>query len=171
MAHASSPAGLSSGTGPGTPFRPRRSRLRHLPADSLRGGQAARDRACRAIVQRGRRFEGFTPEGFRVVEWAPAHPRRLRRAAAGGRRDAPGAERASRGSVPSPPRSPWSRASPPPFHAQHPNVRLTVLSQTSQQTPAGDSIISISISALPISTMSRSPMSAHFPSIGSAMCW
>ena len=22
------------------------------------------------IVQRGRRFEGFTPEGFRVVEWA-----------------------------------------------------------------------------------------------------
>ncbi|HEY2112687.1 MAG TPA: LysR family transcriptional regulator, partial [Dongiaceae bacterium] len=118
------------------------------------------------IVQRGRRFEGFTPEGLRG-RMGPAHPGRLRRAAAGGRRDAPGADRASEDR-----RHPTALSMVPrlttPFHPQHPDVRPTVLSQTSQQI-SGPSTISRSISASPISTTSRWPMSAGYPSTGSAM--
>jgi Transcriptional regulator len=70
MAHASSPAGLSSGTGPGTPFRPRAAACGiSQPTLSAAVKQLETELAV-PIVQRGRRFEGFTPEGFRVVEWA-----------------------------------------------------------------------------------------------------
>ena len=42
-----------------SPSRPYQPRLKQLEAE-----------LAVPIVQRGRRFEGFTPEGFRVVEWA-----------------------------------------------------------------------------------------------------
>jgi DNA-binding transcriptional LysR family regulator len=84
------------------------------------------------IVQRGRRFEGFTPEGFRVVEWAQrilADCDGLQQEVGEMRRGLSGHLRI--GAIPTA-LSMVPRLTTP-FHAQHPNVRLTVLSQTSQQ--------------------------------------
>ena len=84
------------------------------------------------IVQRGRRFEGFTPEGVRVVDWA----QRILSDCDGMQQEV-GAMRQGLtghlriGAIPTA-LSMMPRLTTP-FHAKHPNVRLTVLSQTSQQ--------------------------------------
>jgi DNA-binding transcriptional LysR family regulator len=84
------------------------------------------------IVQRGRRFEGFTPEGVRVVDWAQrilADCDGLQQEVGEMRRGLTGHLRI--GAIPTA-LSMVPRLTTP-FHAQHSNVRLTVLSQTSQQ--------------------------------------
>jgi DNA-binding transcriptional LysR family regulator len=86
------------------------------------------------IVQRGRRFEGFTPEGARIVDWAQRiladcdglnqELSELRQGLIGHLRI--GAVPTALSMVP---------RLTTPFHARHPQVALTVLSQTSQQIP------------------------------------
>jgi DNA-binding transcriptional LysR family regulator len=84
------------------------------------------------IVQRGRRFEGFTPEGARVVDWAQRiladcdglnqELSELRQGLVGHLRI--GAIPTALSMVP---------RLTTPLHARHPHVALTVLSQNSQQ--------------------------------------
>jgi DNA-binding transcriptional LysR family regulator len=84
------------------------------------------------IVQRGQRFEGFTPEGARVVDWAQRiladcdglnqEIGQLRQGLVGHLRI--GAIPTALSMVP---------RLTTPFHARHPSVALSVLSQTSQQ--------------------------------------
>ena len=84
------------------------------------------------VVQRGRRFEGFTPEGVRVVDWAQrilADCDGLQQEVGEMRQGLTGHLRI--GAIPTA-LSMVPRLTTP-FHAAHPNVRLTVLSQTSQQ--------------------------------------
>ena len=84
------------------------------------------------IVQRGRRFEGFTPEGLRVVDWAQrilAACDGLNQEIGQMRRGLVGHLRI--GAIPTA-ISMVPRLTTP-FHARHPLVRLTVLSQTSNQ--------------------------------------
>jgi DNA-binding transcriptional LysR family regulator len=84
------------------------------------------------IVQRSRRFEGFTPEGARIVDWAQrilADCDGLNQEIGGLRKGLVGHLRI--GAIPTA-LSMVPRLTTP-FHARHPNVALTVLSQTSQQ--------------------------------------
>jgi DNA-binding transcriptional LysR family regulator len=84
------------------------------------------------IVQRGRRFEGFTPEGARVVDWAQrilADCEGLNQEIGQLRQGLVGHLRI--GAIPTA-LSMVPRLTTP-FHARHPNVLLSVLSQTSQQ--------------------------------------
>jgi DNA-binding transcriptional LysR family regulator len=84
------------------------------------------------IVQRGRRFEGFTPEGARVVDWAQRiladcdglnqEIGQLRQGLVGHLRI--GAIPTALSMVP---------RLTTPFHTRHSNVALSVISQTSQQ--------------------------------------
>ncbi len=84
------------------------------------------------IVRRGRRFEGFTPEGARVVDWAQRiladcdglnqEIGQLRQGLVGDLRI--GAIPTALSMVP---------RLTTPFHARHPNEALSVLSQSSQQ--------------------------------------
>ena len=84
------------------------------------------------IVQRGRRFEGFTSEGMRIIEWAlriladcegmTQEIGELRHGLVGHLRI--GAIPTALSMVP---------RLTTPFHALHPNVALSVLSQTSKQ--------------------------------------
>ena len=83
------------------------------------------------LVNRGSRFQGFTPEGERVLDWArrivgdtPRHARRRSRRCATA---SPG----SCGSPRSRPRWRWSRASPRRSASAIPNVQFTILSRTS----------------------------------------
>ncbi|MEA2779634.1 MAG: hypothetical protein QOK29_1178 [Rhodospirillaceae bacterium] len=84
------------------------------------------------IVQRGRRFEGFTPEGARIIDWAQrilADCDGLNQELSELRQGLVGHLRI--GAIPTAlsmvPRLTTA------FHARHPQVALTVLSQTSQQ--------------------------------------
>jgi DNA-binding transcriptional LysR family regulator len=84
------------------------------------------------IVQRGQRFEGFTPEGIRIIDWAQrilADCDGLNQEMSEMRQGLVGHLRI--GAIPTA-LSMVPRLTTP-FHARHPNVALSVLSQTSQQ--------------------------------------
>ncbi len=82
------------------------------------------------LVNRGSRFQGFTPEGQRVLEWARrivGDTRAMREEMHSLRHGLPGgcASRRSR------PRSRWCEALTTPYRARHPNVQFTVYSRNS----------------------------------------
>ncbi len=84
------------------------------------------------IVQRGQRFEGFTPEGARIIDWAQrilADCEGLNQEMSEMRHGLVGHLRI--GAIPTA-LSMVPRLTTP-FHARHPHVALSVLSQTSQQ--------------------------------------
>ena len=82
------------------------------------------------LVNRGSRFQGFTPEGERVLEWArrivgdtrPCGRRSMR---------CDTALPAGCASPRSRPRWPWWKRSPRPIARKHPDVQFTVFSRTS----------------------------------------
>jgi DNA-binding transcriptional LysR family regulator len=82
------------------------------------------------IVQRGQRFEGFTPEGIRIIDWAQrilADCDGLNQEMSEMRQGLVGHLRI--GAIPTA-LSMVPRLTTP-FHARHPNVALSVLSKTS----------------------------------------
>src|ERR1700752_2893926 len=84
------------------------------------------------LVQRGSRFQGFTPEGERVLDWA----RRIVGDARAMRQEIDALKRGLAGErgIAAIPTAPGMVASPPPpLRARHPDIRFTVLSRTSVQ--------------------------------------
>ena len=84
------------------------------------------------IVQRSSRFQGFTPEGERVLEWA----RRIVGDAKAMRQDLDAAKRGLVGHVRIaviPTALPVVARLTTPFRAKHPGVRFTILSRTSTE--------------------------------------
>ncbi|GJD50637.1 Hydrogen peroxide-inducible genes activator [Methylobacterium crusticola] len=84
------------------------------------------------LVQRGSRFQGFTPEGERVLDWARrivGDTRAMRQEVAALRRGLSGMLRMA--AVPT--ATPMVAALTTPFRARHPAVRFTVQSSTSHE--------------------------------------
>ncbi|MFH6783253.1 MULTISPECIES: LysR family transcriptional regulator [Methylobacterium] len=84
------------------------------------------------LVQRGSRFQGFTPEGERVLEWARrivGDARAMRQEVAALRRGLSGTLRMA--AVPT--ATPMVAALTTPFRARHPAVRFSVQSATSHE--------------------------------------
>ena len=84
------------------------------------------------IVQRSSRFQGFTPEGERVLEWA----RRIVGDAKAMRQDIDALKRGLEGHVRIaviPTALPMVARLTTPFRATHPGVRFTILSRTSME--------------------------------------
>jgi DNA-binding transcriptional LysR family regulator len=82
------------------------------------------------LVQRGSRFQGFTPEGDRVLEWA----RRIVGDSRAMRQDVDALKRGLAGHVriaAIPTTLAMAAALTTPYRARHPNVRFTILSRTS----------------------------------------
>ena len=82
------------------------------------------------LVQRGSRFQGFTPEGERVLEWARrivGDARAMREEVTSLRRGLSGTLRLA--AIPT--ATPIVAALTTPFRARHPNVRFSVQSTTS----------------------------------------
>ena len=82
------------------------------------------------LVQRGSRFQGFTPEGERVLEWARrivGDARAMREEVTSLRRGLSGTLRVA--AIPT--ATPIVAALTTPFRARHPNVRFSVQSTTS----------------------------------------
>ncbi len=82
------------------------------------------------LVQRGSRFQGFTPEGQRVLEWA----RRIVADARGMRQEVDALRRGLVGQIriaAIPTALPMVASLTTPYRARHPDVRFTVLSRTS----------------------------------------
>ena len=82
------------------------------------------------LVQRGSRFQGFTPEGDRVLEWA----RRIVGDSRAMRQDVDALKRGLAGHVriaAIPTTLAMAAAVTTPYRARHPNVRFTILSRTS----------------------------------------
>jgi len=84
------------------------------------------------LVQRGSRFQGFTPEGERVLEWA----RRIVGDARAMRQDIDALKRGLAGHLriaAIPTALAMSAMLTTPYRAKHPEVRFTILSRTSIQ--------------------------------------
>lgn len=84
------------------------------------------------LVQRGSRFQGLTPEGERVLEWARrivGDARAMRQEILGMRHDLVGHLRIA--SIPT--ALSMVPALTVPFHERHPGVRFTILSRTSAE--------------------------------------
>src|ERR1700745_3851179 len=84
------------------------------------------------LVNRGSRFQGFTPEGERVLEWA----RRIVSDARTMRQDVDALKRGLAGHLriaAIPTALAMSAMLTTPYRAKHPNVRFTILSRTSIQ--------------------------------------
>jgi DNA-binding transcriptional LysR family regulator len=82
------------------------------------------------LVQRGSRFQGFTPEGDRVLEWA----RRIVADSRAMRQDVDALKRGLAGHMriaAIPTTLAMAAALTTPYRARHPNVRFTILSRTS----------------------------------------
>jgi DNA-binding transcriptional LysR family regulator len=82
------------------------------------------------LVQRGSRFQGFTPEGERVLEWARrivADTRAMRQEVDALKRGLAGHLRIA--AIPT--ALAMAAALTTPYRARHPNVRFTILSRTS----------------------------------------
>src|ERR1700755_3110893 len=82
------------------------------------------------LVQRGSRFQGFTPEGERVLEWARrivADTRTMRQEGDALKRGLVGHVRLAA----LPPTLAMAASLTTPYRARHPNVRFTILSRTS----------------------------------------
>jgi DNA-binding transcriptional LysR family regulator len=82
------------------------------------------------LVQRGSRFQGFTPEGERVLEWARrivADTRAMRQEVDALKRGLAGHLRIA--AIPT--TLAMAAALTTPYRARHPNVRFTILSRTS----------------------------------------
>lgn len=94
------------------------------------GLKALEDSLGVLIVKRSSRFQGFTPEGERVLEWA----RRIVADAAAMRQDLLAAREGLEGHVciaVIPTALPMVAQLTTPFRAKHPGVRFTILSRTS----------------------------------------
>jgi DNA-binding transcriptional LysR family regulator len=82
------------------------------------------------LVQRGSRFQGFTPEGQRVLEWA----RRIVADARGMRQEVDALRHGLVGQIriaAIPTALPMVASLTTPYRARHPDVRFTILSRTS----------------------------------------
>ncbi|MBV9235931.1 MAG: LysR family transcriptional regulator, partial [Xanthobacteraceae bacterium] len=82
------------------------------------------------LVQRGSRFQGFTPEGERVLEWARrivADSRAMRQEVDALKRGLVGHVRIA--AIPT--TLAMAASLTTPYRARHPNVRFTILSRTS----------------------------------------
>jgi DNA-binding transcriptional LysR family regulator len=94
------------------------------------GVKQLEDRLGVLLVQRGSRFQGFTPEGERVLEWARrivGDARAMREEVSSLRRGLSGSLRLA--AIPT--ATPIVAALTTPFRARHPNVRFSVHSTTS----------------------------------------
>ena len=98
------------------------------PADPVRRRQATRTDHGRALVVRASRFQGFTPEGERVLEWARrivADSRAMRQEVSALKRGLTGRLRMA--AIPT--ALAMIAALTTPYRSRHPAVRFTVLSR------------------------------------------